>query len=79
MENDLEHDKHHLDKYKAFCELYGIADWQKMVKLYDIFELVKFPLPPNPTEKEKTALQMRLVQMQNQATWTTNAQTIRSS
>ncbi|MFT5915631.1 MAG: hypothetical protein ACJAWV_000534 [Flammeovirgaceae bacterium] len=56
MEENLEHDKHHLDKYKAFCELYGIADWQRMVKMYDIFELVSF-LPPNPTEDEKTALQ----------------------
>lgn len=56
MENNLEHDKHHLDKYQAFCELYEIEDWQRMVKLYDIFELISF-LPPNPTEKEKTALQ----------------------
>jgi hypothetical protein len=56
MEENLEHDNHHLDKYKAFCKLYGIQDWESIVKLYDIFELVSF-LPPNPTEKEKTALQ----------------------
>ena len=56
MNDDLKHDKHHLDKYQAFCSLYGIEDWEKVVQLYDIFELVSF-FPAHPTEEEKKALQ----------------------
>lgn len=54
--DQFEHDQHHLDKYKAFAELYGIDDLEKLIKLYDIFELVSF-LPANPTEKQKQLLQ----------------------
>jgi hypothetical protein len=51
----LPHDQHHLDKYRAFCELYGIADVTEFVRLYDIYELTCF-LPAQPTAAEKSAL-----------------------
>ena len=56
MGKNLEHDQHHLDKYKAFAELYGIEDLETFVRLYDIFELVSF-MPSEPTEAQKKALQ----------------------
>jgi|GEM_PF-2034954 len=51
MEN-LVNDQHHLDKYRAFCELYEIIDFVQFVQLYDIYELVSF-LPAQPTAQEK--------------------------
>ncbi len=61
----LKHDLHHLDKYKAFCALYGIEDLVQFVKLYDIFELVSF-LPAQPTEEEKRILH-ELIGVQNES------------
>jgi hypothetical protein len=52
---ELKHDQHHLDKYRAFCDLYGIEDFVQFVRLYDIYELVSF-LPAQPTEAEKRLL-----------------------
>ncbi|MCU0450504.1 MAG: hypothetical protein MUC97_11790 [Bernardetiaceae bacterium] len=52
----LPHDQHHLDKYRAFCELYGITNLTEFVRLYDIYELTCF-LPAQPTEAQKLALQ----------------------
>jgi len=58
MNNDPEliNDQHHLDKYTAFCQLYGISDIKSVVQLYDIYELVSF-LPAYPNESDKKALQ----------------------
>ncbi len=39
-----------------FCTAYGITDTATFDKLYEVEEVVLF-LPPNPTEKEKKALQ----------------------
>lgn len=56
MYNDsLRHEQHHLERYKAFCHLYGIADWELCTKLYEIDELICF-MPPHPTEQEREAL-----------------------
>ena len=59
MEQEFKHDQHHLDKYKEFCKLYEIEDWQTVVRLYDIFELVSF-LPATPSQHEKQALHKAL-------------------
>jgi hypothetical protein len=53
---NIPHDLHHLDKYLTFCELYGIEDVEKFVKLYEIDELLCF-MPHSPNEKEQKALQ----------------------
>ncbi|MEM1134321.1 MAG: hypothetical protein AAGI07_00680 [Bacteroidota bacterium] len=52
----FKNDQHHLDKYKAFCELYELDDFEKIIKNYDIFDLVSF-FPARPTTYEKNALQ----------------------
>jgi len=52
MEQNFENDKHQLQQYQAFAELYEIEDFEQFVKMYDVFELVSF-MPAQPTARER--------------------------
>ena len=51
----LQHESHRLYRYRTFCRLYGVDDFQKCVALYDVDELMSL-LPTNPTIFQKFTL-----------------------
>jgi hypothetical protein len=51
----LQHESHRLYRYKTFCRLYRVDDFQKFVALYDVDELMSL-LPTNPTQLQKFTL-----------------------
>lgn len=58
MEESLhpfELEKHRIEQYLAFADLYEIQNTETFVSLYEIDELLAF-LPHNPTGPEKSAL-----------------------
>ncbi|MEL7341464.1 MAG: hypothetical protein AAGM67_13365 [Bacteroidota bacterium] len=54
-QHPFELEKHRLDRYMAFADLYDIKDRETFVELYEIDELQAF-LPVSPTSEEKSAL-----------------------
>jgi len=56
IQRHLEIEKARLPRYRNFCERYGIEQFEEVVALYDIDELVGF-MPPYPSEEDKLALQ----------------------
>lgn len=54
-QHPFELEKHRLDRYMAFADLYDIQDRETFVALYEIDELQAF-LPATPSQEEKSAL-----------------------